>query len=53
MLGTTQLHSQDMASAVSRLVGEDTTPGRQIAVFIAIDKYEELPALSNPVLGAN
>lgn len=44
--------SQDAAAAISRLVGDENAVGRQIAVFIAVDRYEKLPALANPVRDA-
>ena len=49
---TPSLGSQGAASVVTRLIGEQTTFGRQIAVFIAINRYEKLSALVNPVADA-
>jgi hypothetical protein len=41
-----------LAVTLKRLTGDDSKPGRQIAVFIAVDKYKEWPVLKNPVKDA-
>ena len=52
LLFSSPIYSQKASRAVTKLLEEEVVVGRQIAVFIAIDKYENLPVLTNPVKDA-